>query len=50
MTYGVLQGLICMSLELPIVDEDFENGLKLVQRIWVARHDPEEAIKEQALK
>ncbi|XP_014680303.1 PREDICTED: translational activator GCN1-like, partial [Priapulus caudatus] len=46
-----LQCLMAMMLVLPLPDEemDEEQGMQLVQRVWVVRHDEEEAIQILAL-
>ena len=31
-----------MSMVLPMPDSDYDNGMQLMRRVWVARHEIEE--------
>ena len=37
-----------MVLVLPTVDADYENGINLIQRTWVAKYDVEDLNKQLA--
>ena len=37
-----------MVLVLPTVDSDYENGVNLMQRTWVAKYDVEDLNKQLA--
>lgn len=40
-----LRALTTMSNVLPTIHDNYELGLKLIRRLWVAKHDPDEEIK-----
>ena len=37
-----------MVLVLPTVDADYQNGINLIQRTWVAKYDVEDLNKQLA--
>ncbi|XP_006818140.1 LOW QUALITY PROTEIN: stalled ribosome sensor GCN1-like [Saccoglossus kowalevskii] len=39
---AALQGLLALTLILPTTDVNYEEAIKLTQRVWVAKHDTEE--------
>ena len=39
-----------MVLVLPALDSDYENGMRLLQRTWVAKYDVEDINKQWAAR
>ncbi|ESO82427.1 hypothetical protein LOTGIDRAFT_223326 [Lottia gigantea] len=45
-----LQCLLVLASVLPTIEDNYELGLKLNKRVWVAANDPEEYIQDLAIK
>ena len=44
----LLQALHCLVMVLPNIDDNFELGLKIAQRVWVTSFDIDENVKKLA--
>ncbi len=44
------QGLLALGLVLPPIDTDYENGMRLLQRVWVAKFDVDDTNKKLAAR
>ncbi len=46
--YLMFQALLSVQMVLPMADTDYENGMKLLQRVWVAQYDTDDCNKQLA--
>lgn len=44
----IFQALKCVVPVLPNIDDNFELGLRIAQRVWVARYDVDENVAKLA--